>query len=158
MTKDVSRRKMLSLLGFGAALGFTLSAAVEPLEAEAQTVAQAGPPPRPPRPLRPAPEHAGGTGGHRDAPLVISDGPRATVTLLRQLQRHQLHHRNSDLRPAFKNACSAPNKKDEGSLCFPRPRVCSKNKVTYRLQSPAIYEAPLSACPHARWTRRLATA
>ena len=43
MTEDVSRRKMLSLLGFGAALGFTLSAAVEPLEAEAQTVAQAAP-------------------------------------------------------------------------------------------------------------------
>ena len=43
MTEDVSRRKMLSLLGFGAALGFTLSTAVGPLEAEAQTVAQAAP-------------------------------------------------------------------------------------------------------------------
>ena len=43
MPEDVSRRKMLSLLGFGAALGFTLSAAVDPLEAEAQTVAQAAP-------------------------------------------------------------------------------------------------------------------
>jgi hypothetical protein len=43
MTEDVSRRKMFSLLGFGAALGFMLSAAVEPLEAEAQTVAQAAP-------------------------------------------------------------------------------------------------------------------
>ena len=36
MTEEVSRRKLLSLLGFGAALGFTLSAAVEPLEAEVQ--------------------------------------------------------------------------------------------------------------------------
>ena len=45
-------------------------------------------------PLRP-PEHAGGTGGHRDAPLAISDGQRATVNLLHRL--HQLQ-RNSDLR------------------------------------------------------------
>ena len=36
MTEDVSRRKMLSLLGFGAILGFTLSEVLEPLEAEAQ--------------------------------------------------------------------------------------------------------------------------
>jgi hypothetical protein len=35
-TEIVSRRKALSLLGFGAALGFTLSSALEPLEAEAQ--------------------------------------------------------------------------------------------------------------------------
>ena len=32
----ISRRKALSLLGLGAALGFTLSSALEPLEAEAQ--------------------------------------------------------------------------------------------------------------------------
>jgi hypothetical protein len=36
MSEDVSRRKALSLLGLGAALGFTLSSALEPLEAEAQ--------------------------------------------------------------------------------------------------------------------------
>ena len=35
-TEMVSRRKALSLLGLGAALGFALSAALEPLEAEAQ--------------------------------------------------------------------------------------------------------------------------
>ena len=35
-TEMISRRKALSLLGFGAALGFTLSSALEPLEAEAQ--------------------------------------------------------------------------------------------------------------------------
>ena len=75
MSEDVSRRKMLSLLGLGAALGFTLSAALEPLEAEAQEAAPAAPPPAP-RPLRP-PEHAGGIGGRRDAPLAISDGARA---------------------------------------------------------------------------------
>jgi hypothetical protein len=32
----MSRRKALSVFGLGAALGFTLSAALEPLEAEAQ--------------------------------------------------------------------------------------------------------------------------
>jgi len=45
-TEMVSRRKALSLLGFGAALGFTLSSALEPLEAEAQeaTTPAAAPP------------------------------------------------------------------------------------------------------------------
>jgi hypothetical protein len=36
MSEDLSRRKMLSMLGLGAALGLTLSSALEPLEAEAQ--------------------------------------------------------------------------------------------------------------------------
>jgi hypothetical protein len=35
----ISRRKALSLLGLAAALGFTLSSAIEPLEAEAQEAA-----------------------------------------------------------------------------------------------------------------------
>ena len=35
----MSRRKALSLLGFGAAFGFALSSALEPLEAEAQEAA-----------------------------------------------------------------------------------------------------------------------
>jgi len=35
-TEMISRRKALSLLGLGGALGFTLSSALEPLEAEAQ--------------------------------------------------------------------------------------------------------------------------
>jgi len=45
-TEMISRRKALSLLGFGAALGFTLSSALEPLEAEAQEAPApaAGPP------------------------------------------------------------------------------------------------------------------
>ena len=38
-TEMISRRKALSLLGLGAALGFTLSSALEPLEAEAQEAA-----------------------------------------------------------------------------------------------------------------------
>ena len=40
----ISRRKALSLLGLGAALGFTLSAALEPSEAEAQEAAPAAAP------------------------------------------------------------------------------------------------------------------
>jgi hypothetical protein len=44
MTEDVSRRKALSLLGLGAALGFTLSSALEPSEAEAQEAAPAAAP------------------------------------------------------------------------------------------------------------------
>jgi hypothetical protein len=39
MSEGMSRRKALSLLGLGAALGFTLSSALEPLEAEAQEAA-----------------------------------------------------------------------------------------------------------------------
>jgi len=38
-TEMISRRKALSLLGLGAALGFTLTSALEPLEAEAQEAA-----------------------------------------------------------------------------------------------------------------------
>jgi hypothetical protein len=48
MSEDVSRRKMLSLLGLGAALGFTLSATLEPFEAEAQEAAPATPNPTAP--------------------------------------------------------------------------------------------------------------
>ena len=47
MSGGMSRRKALSLLGLGAALGFTLSTAVG---AEAQETTA---PPLPPRPLRP---------------------------------------------------------------------------------------------------------
>jgi hypothetical protein len=38
-SESVSRRKALSLFGLGAALGFTLSSALEPLEAEAEEAA-----------------------------------------------------------------------------------------------------------------------
>ena len=86
-TEMISRRKALSLLGFGAALGFTLSSALEPLEAEAQ---EATTPPA-------APAAATGTHGmqrrsRRDAPLAISDGTRAVPVNLRPLRRR---HRSS---------------------------------------------------------------
>src|ERR1700733_5910046 len=54
-TEMVSRRKALSLLGLGAALGFTLSSALEPLEAEAQEAAPATPAPAAPPATAPAP-------------------------------------------------------------------------------------------------------
>ena len=38
-TEMISRRKAISLLGLGAALGFALSSTLEPLEAEAQEAA-----------------------------------------------------------------------------------------------------------------------
>ena len=61
-TEMISRRKAISLLGLGAALGFTLSATLEPSEAEAQeTTAPAA-----------APAEATGT---RGMPPVKADGP-----------------------------------------------------------------------------------
>ena len=44
MSENVSRRKALALLGLGAALGFTVSATLEPSEAEAQEAAPAAAP------------------------------------------------------------------------------------------------------------------
>jgi hypothetical protein len=89
MSEDVSRRKMLSLLGFGAALGFTLSAAVEPLEAEAQTVAQAAPAATPAT----APAQATGTHGMQ----------RRSA---RRTSRHQRRHTRRTGQPA--PAATAP--------------------------------------------------
>ena len=84
-TEMISRRKALSLLGLGAALGFALSAALEPLEAEAQEATGTTA-----RPLQ-QPGRTGCNGDQHDAPLAISDGTRAApVNLLRP--PHQLRH------------------------------------------------------------------
>ena len=92
MSGDVSRRKMLSLLGLGAALGFSLSGVLEPLEAEAQEAAPAAAPL--PHPLPPGP--TGCNDVQHGAPVAISDGTRAApVNLLRPPQQLQ---RNSDPR------------------------------------------------------------
>ena len=70
-TEMVSRRKALSLLGLGAALSFTLSSALEPLEAEAQeATATAAAPPA-------APGHTGCNGGKGGAPIAASDATAA---------------------------------------------------------------------------------
>ena len=156
MSEDISRRKMLSLLGFGATLGFTLSGVLEPLEAEAQETTPVTPPAA--APLRP-PEHAGGTGGHRDAPLAISDGARATVTLLRPLQQLQQLRRNSDPRREVLSARGSASHKRTREAYALLVRERSRNKSPRFIESAAIRlgagirEGPLSACPHARWLR-----
>ena len=50
MSENVSRRKMLSLLGLGATLGFAAAGVLEPLVAHAQEAAPAFPTPRRPTP------------------------------------------------------------------------------------------------------------
>jgi hypothetical protein len=85
----VSRRKALSLLGFGAALGFTLSSALEPLEAEAQeaTTSPAAPP------------AAAGTHG-----MQRRQGRRTG----RHERRHGRHERRHERRTGEKPAATAP--------------------------------------------------
>jgi hypothetical protein len=89
MTEDVSRRKMLSLLGFGAALGLTLSAALTPFEAEAQE-------PAPATPAAPAatPEKATGTHG------MQRRASRRSHRSERRTARHQRRHTRRTGQPA----------------------------------------------------------
>jgi hypothetical protein len=92
----------------------------------------------PPAPLRP-PEHAGGIGGHRDAPLAISDGARATATLLhplQQLQQLQLQ-RNSD--PRWAHPRLAQTKRAAQS----RPLAVRDGTPIPRLRSPGAPGGPL---------------
>ena len=83
MSEDVSRRKMLSMLGLGAALGLTLSATLEPLEAEAQEAATRLPHPLPP-------ELTGCNDGQRGVLLAISAGTHAAPVNLRPPPHPQL--------------------------------------------------------------------
>ena len=77
MSEDFSRRKALSLLGFGAVLGFTISAVLEPSEAEAQeTTAPATPPAA-------APAQATGTHG-----MQRRQGRRSGRHARRNTRRH----------------------------------------------------------------------
>jgi hypothetical protein len=86
MSEDVSRRKMLSMLGLGAALGLTLSAALEPLEAEAQEATT---------PPAAAPAKATGTHG------IQRRSARRTT-------RHQRRHTRRTGQPAAPAATAAP--------------------------------------------------
>ena len=89
----VSRRKALSLLGgLGAALGFTLSLALEPLEAEAQ---EATTPPA-------APPAAAGTHG-----MQRRQGRRTHRSERRQ-GRHERRHTRRTGEPAAAPAGTAP--------------------------------------------------
>ena len=85
MSENVSRRKMLSLLGLGAALGFTLSGVLEPLEAEAQEAA----------PAAAAPVKATGTHGMQ----------RRSA---RRTTRHQRRHTRRTGQPAVPAETAAP--------------------------------------------------
>ena len=86
-TGMVSRRKALSLLGFGAALGFVLSSALEPSDAEAQEAA----------PPAPAPTQATGTHG-----MQRRQGRRAG----RHERRHGRHERRHERRTGEKPAAA----------------------------------------------------
>ena len=88
-TRMISRRRALSLLGFGAALGFGLSSAPEPLEAEAQEAA----------PPAAAPAQATGTHG-----MQRRQGRRAG----RHERRHGRHERRHERRTGEKPAATAP--------------------------------------------------
>jgi hypothetical protein len=96
MSKDVSRRKMLSMLGVGAALGLTLSAAL-PLEAEAQ---EATPPI--PNPTAPTTGSAEATGTHG---MQRRQGRRSHRSE-RRTGRHQRRHTRRTGEPA--PAATAP--------------------------------------------------
>ena len=89
MSEDMSRRKALSLLGLGAAFGFALSAALEPLEAEAQeTTAPAA-----------APAEATGTHGMNR---------RQSRRHGRHERRHGRHERRHERRTGEKPEATAP--------------------------------------------------
>ena len=89
MSEGMSRRKALSLLGLGAALGFTLSAALKPSAAEAQ---EAATPPA-------APAEATGTHGMNR---------RQSRRTGRHERRHGRHERRHTRRTGEKPAAAAP--------------------------------------------------
>ncbi len=88
MSEDMSRRRALSLLGLGAAFGLTLSAALEPSEAEAQ---EAAPPA--------APAEASGTHGMKR---------RQSRRHGRHERRHGRHERRHERRTGEKPEATAP--------------------------------------------------
>jgi hypothetical protein len=90
MSEDVSRRKALSLLGLGAVLGFTLSAALEPSEAEAQEATGTAPA---------APAEATGTHG-----MQRRQGRRTH----RHERRHGRHERRHERRTGEKPEATPP--------------------------------------------------
>jgi hypothetical protein len=90
MSEDVSPRKALSLLGLGAVLGFTLSAALEPSEAEAQEATGTAPA---------APAEATGTHG-----MQRRQGRRTH----RHERRHGRHERRHERRTGEKPEATPP--------------------------------------------------
>jgi hypothetical protein len=91
MSETISRRKMLSLLGLGATLGFTLSGVLEPLVAQAQEAA-----PAVPNPTAPATGSAEATGTHG---MQRRKG-RRTHRSERRTGRHERRHTRRTGKPA----------------------------------------------------------
>ena len=88
-TEIVSRRKALSLLGLGAAFGFALASALEPLEAEAEEAAGTAA----------APAEASGTHGMNR---------RQSRRHGRHERRHGRHERRHERRTGEKPEAAAP--------------------------------------------------
>jgi hypothetical protein len=97
--ENVSRRKILSLLGLGATLGFALSGVLEPLVAEAQEAA-----PVVPNPTAPATGTAEPTG----TPGMQRRKGRRSHRSERRNSRHARRHTRRTGTPAAPPAATAP--------------------------------------------------
>ncbi len=97
--ENVSRRKMLSLLGLGATLGFALSGVLEPSVAQAQEAA-----PAVPNPTAPATGSAEATGTHG---MQRRKGRRSHRSERRH-SRHERRHTRRTGKPAEAPAATAP--------------------------------------------------
>jgi hypothetical protein len=93
----VSRRKALFLIGLGAALGFTLSSALEPLEAEAQETTGT-----------PAPAEATGTPAPAEATGTHGMQRRQARRTHRHERRQGRHERRHERRTGEKPEGTAP--------------------------------------------------
>ena len=99
--ENVSRRKMLSLLGLGATLGFALSGVLEPSLAEAQEAAPVVPNPTAPATGNGAAEPTGTPGTQRRK-------GRRSHRSERRHSRHARRHTRRTGKPAEAPAATAP--------------------------------------------------
>jgi hypothetical protein len=97
--ENVSRRKMLSLLGLGATQGFALSGVLEPSAAEAQEAAPAVPNPTAP---------ATGTAEPTGTPGAQRRKGRRSHRSERRRSRHARRHTHGAGKPAEAPAATAP--------------------------------------------------
>jgi hypothetical protein len=99
--ENVSRRKVLSLLGLGASLGFTLSGVLEPSVAEAQEAAPAVPNPT-------APATGAGAAEATGTPGTKRRKSRHKHRSERRHSRHARRHTHGAGKPAEAPAATAP--------------------------------------------------